>query len=591
MHLLMHHLRDGRTGEPGLQPWRRRWRWAHRGTRDRVSGAFVASVTLLLAPSAAMASSVLHVPAEYPTIAAAIDAAIDGDVIQLAPGVYPEPFAFESKAVTLRGAPDAPRSTTIAPQAAEKGTLIAIPAALDGDTLTLEGMTIGGFAEFNIQDGLLAMRDCVVTSDANGLSIAFGVTVGSLLLERVTIDDAGYEPHETPLFHVHMGYATLRDCTVNAGSRPILHGIGSEVTVENCSFQNLQLDAAVDPLAAVNSDMGSLAISDSSFASIAPGSAIASRTTDLSVSGCSFVAIGDATFGHDAAIIADGPSIDLVECSIVASGCLAGVASAAILESPATLLDQCIVENNIPSDIGCGGVLASGVTTIRACTFAGNATYGKAGALLLNGIAFIEDSTFVGNNAGDGAGAILVLGELSITRTSFSANVAGDGAYATPIRGGAILVDGGAVTVSDSVFQQNHAGSFGKPSGHGGAIALLNGASAQLTASNVLGNSAMTGGGGIWIGPGAALTLASSELCANQPDQVLGAFDDAGDVLLCGCVGDLDGSGVVDAPDVAVLLGLWGPCSTIAADLNNDGAVNTADLSIVLGAWGGCSPG
>lgn len=49
--------------------------------------------------------------------------------------------------------------------------------------------------------------------------------------------------------------------------------------------------------------------------------------------------------------------------------------------------------------------------------------------------------------------------------------------------------------------------------------------------------------------------------------------------------GDLDGNGVVNASDLAILLGAWGPCDACSADLNASGAVDAADLAILLGAW------
>lgn len=48
---------------------------------------------------------------------------------------------------------------------------------------------------------------------------------------------------------------------------------------------------------------------------------------------------------------------------------------------------------------------------------------------------------------------------------------------------------------------------------------------------------------------------------------------------------DINGDGVVDAADLAVLLGDWGS-STIHSDLNGDGVVNGFDLGILLGHWG-----
>jgi hypothetical protein len=54
------------------------------------------------------------------------------------------------------------------------------------------------------------------------------------------------------------------------------------------------------------------------------------------------------------------------------------------------------------------------------------------------------------------------------------------------------------------------------------------------------------------------------------------------------CPGELTGDGVIDAADLAVLLGAWGPCLACDADLTTDSFVDAADLAILLGAWGAC---
>ncbi len=51
---------------------------------------------------------------------------------------------------------------------------------------------------------------------------------------------------------------------------------------------------------------------------------------------------------------------------------------------------------------------------------------------------------------------------------------------------------------------------------------------------------------------------------------------------------DLNGDGVVNGFDLAILLGAWGTCpkrGACAADLNGDGAVNGFDLAMLLGDW------
>jgi hypothetical protein len=53
--------------------------------------------------------------------------------------------------------------------------------------------------------------------------------------------------------------------------------------------------------------------------------------------------------------------------------------------------------------------------------------------------------------------------------------------------------------------------------------------------------------------------------------------------LTVAVLGDLNGDGVVNGSDLAILLGAWG--GTGMGDLNNDGVVDAADLAILLGAW------
>lgn len=63
---------------------------------------------------------------------------------------------------------------------------------------------------------------------------------------------------------------------------------------------------------------------------------------------------------------------------------------------------------------------------------------------------------------------------------------------------------------------------------------------------------------------------------------------DLDSVILRGpCLADLNGDGVVNAADLTILLGSWGPFFS-AADLDDSRTVDAADLSILLGAWGPC---
>jgi len=53
------------------------------------------------------------------------------------------------------------------------------------------------------------------------------------------------------------------------------------------------------------------------------------------------------------------------------------------------------------------------------------------------------------------------------------------------------------------------------------------------------------------------------------------------------CLGDVNGNGMVDAGDLAALLGQWGAGGS--ADFDGSGSVDAADLSVLLGMWGPCA--
>lgn len=55
------------------------------------------------------------------------------------------------------------------------------------------------------------------------------------------------------------------------------------------------------------------------------------------------------------------------------------------------------------------------------------------------------------------------------------------------------------------------------------------------------------------------------------------------------CPADINGDNVVNANDLALLLGGWGPNPGHPADFNDDGVVNASDLALLLGAWGACN--
>jgi hypothetical protein len=72
-----------------------------RGARLRGSSPLVVALACLLVPQSLLATELL-VPETYATIQAALDVAVAGDVVSVAPGLYPENVRFASDGVTLR---------------------------------------------------------------------------------------------------------------------------------------------------------------------------------------------------------------------------------------------------------------------------------------------------------------------------------------------------------------------------------------------------------------------------------------------------------------------------------------------------------
>lgn len=71
------------------------------------SKSAVAGLAFALVAATSGRAAVIHVPADYPTIQAAVDAAVSGDEIQIADGVYTGQVEIVHKDLTLSGSPGA----------------------------------------------------------------------------------------------------------------------------------------------------------------------------------------------------------------------------------------------------------------------------------------------------------------------------------------------------------------------------------------------------------------------------------------------------------------------------------------------------
>lgn len=193
-----------------------------------------------------------------------------------------------------------------------------------------------------------------------------------------------------------------------------------------------------------------------------------------------------------------------------------------------TLREAILAANNAPANANCGVGSASNDTitfsvsgTITLVWFLPNIVSG-AGTLTIDGGGNI---TISGNNAvrvmivDSGAnltllnltianastplsgGGVVNSGTLTVSNSTFSGNTAGSG-------GGIVNFSSGTITIADSTFSGNSATFGGGIDNAGGALTVVN--------STFSGNSAANSGGGIYNNPDSTLTVNTSTFSSNS---------------------------------------------------------------------------
>jgi parallel beta-helix repeat protein len=103
------------------------------------------SLVIFLALSSIALSSTIHVPADRPTIQAGIDAAREGDLVLVAPGIYVENINFLGKAITVKSS-KGPTVTIIS--AKHPGSVVVFKNHESKDSV-LKGFTVtNGFCNY-----------------------------------------------------------------------------------------------------------------------------------------------------------------------------------------------------------------------------------------------------------------------------------------------------------------------------------------------------------------------------------------------------------------------------------------------------------
>ena len=461
----------------------------HRQSRFSPIHPVVIGLSLLLASVSIAHATVRNVPAAYPTIQAAIDAAANGDTVLVANGVYHVAnLDTKDKAITVKsaGGPNA--------------------CILDGDSKN-------GIFTILTHEG--------ATTVINGFTLQHGYANygGGILMEYVnpTITNCVFQ----------------YDSTVNGGAGGGLACLSSSPKISNCTFQFNS-----------GSDGGGMYIAYSGGSPKITSCIFQSNTATSSGGGIDAVdgnpTISNCAFFQNSA--GDGGGLLIYTSGKVSNCTLTGNSAnfgGGLLIDGATQLTNCVFTGNSAS-AGAGVYNNGGKPLFTGCSLTANSAQEGGGMVIAGANPVFTNCTFDDNqatnqNAGQpGGGGLLIAGSTSSTSNPVMSNCLFDGNSA--YYGAAIQNNGGNPTCSGCSFFANNAGAeggglyttAGKPilvncvfvqntanstGGIGGAMRFTGSATkAQVTNCSFSSNLANTSGDGVYADASAVVAIANSIL-------------------------------------------------------------------------------
>jgi hypothetical protein len=350
---------------------------------------------LSLASAPPVLATVLHVPGDYATIQAAIDAAVVGDIVEVACGTYAVPEIIMKSGITLRSETGEPECVQISPLVPLEEALLRCSAeagtALEGMTFTLGRAMGDGVVTI---DGSLAVTKCnFVENYTWGAGSGMGSSI--IMLSNST--------------------ATFTECVFhgNFASSTVMSTLGSPVFL-GCEFTNN--DAT---------DYGSGAAFSGKGAFIDCLFSANMAFFDGGAVSCSESVFQNCTFAHNTAGIAGGAAVALN-----------------------TTFDGCVFYGNSvgalaygTDEVSGGAITARSGCTIVDCTFWGNdcsipllartttltsSAVAHGSAIVARGVSIVLDRIVVAANTGSEAIYCQPVASVSVTCTDIFGNPYGD---------------------------------------------------------------------------------------------------------------------------------------------------------------------
>ena len=499
----------------------------------RVGFLFAIAIAVLACAPSAASGATLAVPADFPTIQQAIDAAALGDIVQIAPGTYVENIRFHGKAITVRGAG-------------------ADLTTIDGSALT-QGADCGSTVIFLDGEGPTSVLEDVTVTGGTG---CWENPSGSLTTTKRGGGIIGW-----------LANPTLRDVTVTGNSMDVLgygggayfKGIPGPLEIVGCRFT---LNTSAAGAGIVVDGPGELVLEDTDCTfnnSVIDGAGAILSPRTLTVRRCRF---NDNATGSAGGFLGGG-------CLLI------HIDPTGNPETESALFEDCEFSRNL-AYIGAGftGLLAP--TTFRRCRFEENQAATIAAAALDSMVVLFDRCVFRGN--------ISPTGRTISTTAHLASQLTFDHCTLSGEDGPGIETFGNPLLITHSVFW----GNTGAPLG-GFAT------DSTIEWSDIEGGYPGTGNidadplfvdaasGDLHLLAGSPCIDAGSPAYPFDPD---GSTSDLGAFPFDGFGGfrrgDANTDGGTDIADgVSILLALFGSGFTLecadAADTNDDGAVDAAD--------------
>ncbi|MEE9131513.1 MAG: hypothetical protein V3T84_15970 [Phycisphaerales bacterium] len=503
--------------------------WRSKRTKELI----VLAVSLAVASVKTARADTINVPGDYPTIQAGIDAAVNGDEVVVADGVYTGPgnrgIDFNGKLITVRSA-NGPDNCIIDCQGSEadphRGFYFdsgeTADAVVDGFTITNGVVTPaapggpngGGLFLLNSSP---TVTNCVVSG--NTALKEFGGRGGGM--------------------YIDLGSPLISDCTFAANTAEYRGGgiflRDGNMTVTRCTFI-----ANSTPLVSQHG-----------------GGAIMSADSQVNLVDCD---LHDNEGYHGGAVafvqfFGEGASLTLVDCSITNNSAVVG---GGVFDQNATalLINSTLIANQVSGLIGLGGgmvVLSDSFARVINTTIAANSAIEGGAVATINSITRVSNSLLWAN----------IPDEISGSANVFYSNIQGGWFGDGNIDADPLFVDpdNDDYHISASSPCIDAAANIIVPKGF---MTDLDGNPRFIEDPNT---------------PDTGL--------GDCPIVDMGSYEFQEGTTDC-CPWDLDGSGSVGAADLLSLLVSWGPCKGCPADFDGNGSVGASDLLALLVNWGPC---